>query len=281
MKNELTLVVGASGTVGGELIQLLKKGGYRTRATTSKSVKSSDELVHINLVTGDGIKDAFEGVDRAFLISPPGYSNQHALLSPLLQEAKRRGLKKVVLMTAMGANANPEAPFRKAEIELENSGLSYNIIRPNWFLQNFNTFWIQGINESGQILVPGGKAKVSFVDARDIAAVAAKLLTSNDFERRDFDLTGSESVTHDDVARALSKVSQRNITYKEISPEQFEKALTQVGLPKDYVNFLNLIFGFLREGYSERKTTSVKDITGVAPRSLDQYANEYKNSWKN
>lgn len=42
-------------------------------------------------------------------------------------------------------HAPPEAPFRKLELELENSGLKYNIIRPNWFMQNFQTYWIGGI----------------------------------------------------------------------------------------------------------------------------------------
>lgn len=280
MKNELILVTGSNGTVGSELVKKLKNMGYQTRSTTSKAVKSSHELVQINLATGEGVSAAFEGVDRAFLLSPPGYADQYALLSPLIQEAKRRGLKKVVLMTAMGANANPEAPFRRAEIELEKSGLSYNIIRPNWFLQNFNTFWVQGINEKSQILVPAGNAKVSFIDARDISSVAAKLLTSNEFENKDFDLTGDESVSHQDVAQAISKASGRLIEYNEISSEEFKQGLTQAGLPKDYIDFMGMIFGFLREGYNERKTTSVRDITGVVARSLSQYANDYKSFWK-
>ena len=276
MKNDLILVVGASGTVGSEVIKLLKSQGLRTRATTSKKVKDSSELMHLNLVTGEGISKAFEGVDRAFFLSPPGYANQHALLSPLIQEAKRRGLKKVVLMTAMGANANDAAPFRRAELELEKSGLKYNIIRPNWFMQNFHTFWIQGIQEFSKILLPAGTAKVSFIDARDIAATAVALLTSDKFDGQDFDLTGPEAVDHSEVASALSRVAERKILYQEISADEFLSALITAGLPKDYAEFLVLIMGFLREGYSARKTTHVKDITGRAPRSLEQYANDYK-----
>src|SRR6185503_14578197 len=109
-------------------------------------------------------------------------ADQYKVLSPLIQEAKRQGLEKVVLMTAMGANAVETAPFRRAEIELEKSGLTYNIVRPNWFFQNFNTFWIQGILNYGKILVPGGNAKTSFIDARDISAVVAKLLTTSEFD---------------------------------------------------------------------------------------------------
>lgn len=279
MKKDVILIVGASGTVGSQLINLLKAQGHTTRATTSKQVANSQDQVHINLATGEGIKEAFEGVDKAFLLSPPGYADQYSMLSPLIKEAKRRGLKKVVLMTAMGANASDSTPFRRAELELEKSGLSYNIIRPNWFLQNFNSFWIQGINEQNKILVPGGKAKVSFIDARDISAVAAKLLTSEEFDRKDFDLTGPEAIDHSQVAEAISKVAGRKVEYQEISPEQLKQGLLKVGVPEDYANFLNLIFGFLREGYSQGITNNVKAITGQQPRPLSQYANDYQNSW--
>jgi uncharacterized protein YbjT (DUF2867 family) len=279
MKNDLILVIGASGTVGSGIVQNLKKQGFRVRATTSKSVKSSDELVPVNLATGEGINAAFEGVDRAFLLSPPGYANHYAMLSPLIQESKRRGLKKVVLMTAMGANADESSPFRKAEIELEKSGLNYNIIRPNWFLNNFHTFWIQGINEQNKILLPAGNAKVSFIDARDISNVASTLLTSDKFDRKDFDLTSNEAVDHSQVASAISKVTGRKIEYKEVTPEEFKKGLLNAGLPEDYVNFLVLIFGFLKEGYSSRLTTSVKDITGQEPKSLAQYVADNKINW--
>jgi uncharacterized protein YbjT (DUF2867 family) len=280
MNRDLILVIGASGTVGTELSRLLKEQGHTVRATTSKTVKSTNELAHVNLVTGEGVKDAFEGVDKAFFLSPPGYADQHALLSPLIQEAKRRGLKKVVLMTAMGANAVETSPFRRAEIELEKSGLNYNIIRPNWFLQNFHTFWIQGIQQHNKILLPAGNAKVSFIDARDIAATAAKLLTSDQHDRRDFDLTGPEAIDHTHVAAELSRVSGRTITYEEISPNDFKNGLLAAGLPKDYAEFMLMIIGFLREGYSARTTTSVKEITGVEPRGVAAYANDYKMNFK-
>lgn len=279
MKNELVLVVGASGTVGRELTSQLKKDGFRVRATTSKKVNATDELVHVNLATGEGIKAAFEGVDRAFLLSPPGYSDQYAMLSPLIQEAKRRGLKKVVLMTAMGANASDSTPFRRAEIDLEKSGLNYNIIRPNWFLQNFNTFWVYGINELSKIALPAGNAKVSFIDSRDISATAAKLIADGKFDRQAFDLTGPEAVDHSEVAAAISKVAGRKIEYTEISPEELKRTLLGAGLAEDYVDFMNLIFGFLKQGYNARLTSSVQEITGSKPRSLTQYVEDHKNIW--
>lgn len=279
MKTDKILVVGASGTVGSEIVKLLQASGYAVRQTTSRPSNTSSDQVHLNLVTGEGIKDAFAGVERAFLISPPGYDDQYAILAPLIQEAKRRGLKKVVLMTAMGANAVETSPFRRAELELERSGISYNIIRPNWFLQNFNTFWLHGIQTEGKILLPAGTAKVSFIDARDIAAVAARLLVDDSVANRDFDLTGPESVTHDEVASAIAKTTGKKVVYEEVSPDDFKKGLIKAGLPEGYSNFLVMIFGFLREGYASAITPHVQNLLGRTPRGLDTYVQDYVKSW--
>ncbi len=278
MQKDLVLVVGASGTVGSEIVRLLKGDGYRVRATTSQQPKT-EEHVRVNLLTGEGIKAAFEGVDRAFFLSPPGYTDQYQLLSPLIQEAKRRGLKKVVLMTAMGANAVDTSPFRRAEIELEKSGLSFNIIRPNWFYQNFHTFWLQGIREQKKILLPAGQAKVGFIDARDISAVAAKLLTTDDNSNKAFDLTGPESVDHNEVAKALSKITGKKIVYEEITPATLQKSLLSGGFPQDYVEFMLVILGFLREGYNAATNDNVKTLLGRDPIGLQKYANDYKQNW--
>lgn len=280
MKDSRVLVVGASGTVGSELVKLLKQAGAQVRATTSKKVTAaSPELVHVNLATGEGIKAAMEGVDRAFFISPPGYADQYAILAPLIQEAKRRGLRKVVLMTAMGANAVETTPFRRAEIDLEKSGLSYNIIRPNWFYQNFNTFWADGIRAQKQIALPAGSAKVSFIDTSDVAAVAAKLLLSDEHANQAFDLSGPEAVDHVQVAKAISQATGATVSYQHIEPSILHQGLVSAGLPKDYVDFMIMIFGFLREGYNAGVNSNVELLTGRKPRGLTGYVSHNKSAW--
>ena len=272
------LVVGASGTVGSELSRMLADQGETVVKTTSRAATGADQ-VRVDLVSQAGVKAAFEGVDRAFLLSPPGHPNQEALLAPLIDEAQARGLKKVVLMTAMGANADENTPMRKAERRLEASGLAYNIIRPNWFMQNFNTFWLHGIQSAGQIFLPVGSAKGSFIDARDIAAVAARLLTSDAFANRDFDLTGSRALDHAEVAAILTKATGRAIGYTDITPEAMHQGLLGAGLPKDYADLLLMLLGFFKAGYAERTTDAVRQVTGQAPRTIEQYAQDYRNSW--
>ena len=272
------LVVGASGTVGSELSRLLAAQGETVVKATSRKPGAADQ-VQLDLVSRAGLKAAFDGIDRAFFLAPPGHADQEALLAPLIDEAKARGLKKVVLMTAMGANADENAPMRKAERRLEASGLAYNIIRPNWFMQNFNTFWLHGIQTAGQIFLPVGAAKGSFIDARDIALVAARLLTSEALANRDFDLTGPRALDHAEVAAILTRAAGKTIVFTDITPEAMLQGLLGAGLPKDYAEFLVLILGYFKAGYAERTTDAVLQVTGQPPRTIEQYAQDYRASW--
>ena len=276
------LVIGASGTVGSALVDLLGREGHAVRAATSRKdaagARDGVEWVYLNLATGAGLEEAFAGVDGAFLMAPPGHADQHGIVSPLIAEAKRRGLGKVVLMTAMGADA-ADTPFRRAELELERSGLRYNIIRPNWFMQNFGTFWLAGIRDEGRIALPVGQGRASFIDARDIAAVAARLLATHDHDGRDFDLTGPVALDHAAVARILSEATGRTVRFEDIDPAILRKGLLAGGVPADYAEFLLVILDYLKQGYAERTTGAVKELLGREPIRLEQYAREHRAAW--
>ncbi|MBY0490259.1 MAG: NAD(P)H-binding protein [Gemmatimonadaceae bacterium] len=268
------LVVGANGTVAHEVARLLEAAGHVVRRGTSRAAGAGQ--VHIDLVSGAGIDDALRGVDGAFVFAPPGYTNQDVLLPPVFAAAQRLGVRKVVMMSAMGADASDEAPMRKAELALERSGVAWNVIRPNWFMQNFHTFWLHGITHHNAVQLPVGDARTSFIDARDIAAVAAALLQRADFDNQAFDLTGGASLTHAEVAAILSRELDRPIRFEDITSESMRPGLLAAGLPADYVEFLLLILSYLKAGYAERTTDAVERITGRAPRTFEAYARDFR-----
>ncbi len=265
----------------GHLIPLLTAAGHVVRRATSR-VAAEPGQVHLDLSAGTGHDVALAEVDRVFLLSPPGRTNQDALLNPLVGAAHTHGVEKIVLMSAMGADADESAPLRRAERHPEASGIAYNIIRANWFMQNFQTFWLQPILVEGKIILPTGSAKGSFIDARDIAAVAAALLTSRDHDNQAFDLTGGEALDHDEVAALLSRESGRTITYLDVPSEAMamRTPLLQTGLPADYVEHLLMILGYCKLGYAERTTDAVERITGAAPRRFADYAHESCAVWE-
>lgn len=271
------LVIGAGGNVGSEVSRLLEAAGHTVRRATSR--QPGPGQVPVNLVTGEGLRDAVAGADGVFLLSPPGHTNQDQLLGPVVDAAKALGVHKVVLLTAMGADADPNGAMWKAERHLEQSGLTWNVIRPNWFMQNFHTFWLHGIKTAGVIQLPTGAAKGSFIDARDVAAVAAVLLQGDTHANRAFDLTGDEALDHDQVAVLLSQALGRTIRYEDITPETMRPGLLAAGLPADYADFLLTILHFFKLGYAERVTSAVRDITGAAPRRFTTYAHDYRTAF--
>lgn len=271
------LVLAANGNVGSTLSTLLEQASHTVRRATSRTAGAGQ--VHVDLVSGDGLAEALTGADGAFLLSPPGHVNQDELLGRVIEEAKARGVRKIVLMTAMGVDADPSAPLRKAELHLEASGLAWNVIRPNWFMQNFHTFWLQGIAHANAVQLPTGTAKGSFIDARDIAAVAASLLQRSDLDGQAFDLTGGEALDHDEVAALLTRELGRDIRYEDISPDAMRGGLLAAGLPPAYAENLLVILEYFKLGYAARITDAVAHITGKAPRTFEAYVRDYRDAY--
>jgi uncharacterized protein YbjT (DUF2867 family) len=273
------LIVGASGTVGSEIVRNLKAEGHTVRTTTSKPTTEANK-VHVNLATGEGLDAAFAGIDRAFFLSPGGYADQYAILGPLIAKAKAAGLKKVVLMTAAGVENADGAPMRRAELDLIASGVPYNIIRPSWFNQNFVNFWGYGIKTANVIALPVADGKTGFIDSRDISAVAAKLLTDDARNGEGFTLTGPEALTHAQVAAIIAEVTGKPVTFKDIAPEELRPVLVGAGLPPDYVELLLVLLSYIKAGYTGTLTGSVKEILGRDPIAFKTFATEFADSWK-
>lgn len=273
-----TLVFGANGQIGSSLASRLAALGQTVRRATSRAVTQPGD-VHVNVATGEGLAQALAGVDQVFLMAPPGYARQHELLIPIIDAAKAAGVRKGLLLSAMGADADEGIALRRAELHLERSGLAWNVIRPNWFMQNFHTFWLHGIQTQGQIYLPVGHARGSFIDTRDIAAVAAELLSSDESVNTAHDLTGGEALDHTQVAAILSKAAGRTIGYTEISEDAMRQGLLGARLPADYTEFLLVILGAFKAGFAERITDGVQRITGKAPIRFEQYAQDFRMHW--
>ena len=109
--------------------------------------------------------------------------------------------------------------------------------------------------------------------------MAAKLLTSETFANRDFDLTGPTALDHDAVGAILSRETGRSITFQDITPAAMLDALLTAGVPRPYAEFMVLILGFFKAGYSERTTDAVAQILGRTPGTFEQYAKDFRAAW--
>lgn len=268
------LVIGATGHVGRPLVKELIARGESVKAASRRGQAiDGAEGVVFDIAKPD-FDTLFAGVDRLFLMLPTGYVESKALLLPLVQAAAARGVK-IVFMSAIGVDADESIPYRQVERAIEASGVSYVILRPNWFADNFHVFWKAGIDH-GQIATPAGEGKSSFIDARDIAASAAAALTSSRFDGKAFNLTGPEALSYAEAAETLSDVLGRKITYQAISDDAFIALLTGAGVSTDYAKFLAAIFYPVREGWTAVVTDHVQQLTGRTPHSLRDYAEHNK-----
>ncbi|EKO3903369.1 SDR family oxidoreductase [Vibrio fluvialis] len=264
------LVLGASGHVGQPLVaELLAKGEQVKAASRSGKAFGAAEGVVFDFADPTTFDAAFDGVDRAYVMLPGGYVESKALLEPVIQAAAERNVK-VVFQSVLGVDADDSIPYRQVEIALENSGVPYVILRPNWFADNFHTYWKAGIDQ-GVIGVPAGEGKSSFIDVRDIASSAAAALTTNRFDNQAFNLTGPEALSYAQAAQKISAALGKPVAYQAMEEGAFCDLLKSVGVPTDYAEFLTSIFYPVREGWTAGVSDAVATLTDKAPRSLDEY----------
>ncbi|EYD76875.1 hypothetical protein Rumeso_01525 [Rubellimicrobium mesophilum DSM 19309] len=269
------LVLGATGTVGAPLVAELVARGERVRAASRRATEvPGAEAVRFDHFDPSTHEAAFEGVDRAYVLMPSGHLNVVETLGPIMDLAARKGVK-VVFQSVFGVEADDSIPYRQVELRLERSGVPFVILRPNWFMDNFHTYWGESIRRQGVVAVPAAEGRTSFIDARDIALAAAAALTSDRFDGRAFNLTGPEALSHHEAAAVLSAALGRTVTYRPVDDETFVGIMTQAGVPEDYARFLAAIYYPVREGWASAVTGAVAELTGQEPRDLRAYARDH------
>jgi uncharacterized protein YbjT (DUF2867 family) len=273
------LVLGATGHVGVPLVAQLVAAKEPVKAASRRATRvMGTEAVRFDYADEQSYQAAFEGVDRAFVMLPSGYTDTVEYLQPIIQAAADRRVK-VVLQTAIGVDADEKIPYRQVELFLIRTGTPFVILRPNWFADNFHNFWLESIKR-GVIAVPAGEGRTSLIDVRDVAAAAAGALTTDRFDGNAFNVTGPKALSYDDAAAILSKVSGRKINYTPVDDDTFIQSATQAGLPSDYAVFLASIFFPVRQGWTAGVTGDVQTLTGKPARSFEHYAADHAAAFK-
>ena len=182
----MILVTGATGSNGSALIPLLAAQGVSVRAMARNAPKAPNTFApNVEFVAADfddeaSLTKALKGVESAFLTtnSSDRVASQQLCF---VKAAADAGVRHVVYLSQL--HARPSSPVRflryhaEAEAALAYSGMAYTNLRPNFFMQGMLAF-APSIQSQGRFYAPAGDARVSLVDVRDIAAVAAATLTN-------------------------------------------------------------------------------------------------------
>jgi uncharacterized protein YbjT (DUF2867 family) len=271
------LVVGATGLVGSEVVKALLERGQKVKAASRKGTAiHGAEPTIFDFGRPATLESALAEVDRVFLLAPSeSVMEADEVIPPFVRSLKAAGVSRIVCMTGISAD-RPEAPMNKLEKSVKESGIEYTLLRPNWFNQNFAPgFYLGSIKSAGGLFLPAADAKLSFVDTRDIGAVAAVALTEDGHDGNEYTLTGPEALDHKEACAILSKAAGREIVYTPISDDDMRSALREQGMPQEGADNLVTLYKITREGICAPISDDVETVLGRAPITFAKYAEDH------
>jgi uncharacterized protein YbjT (DUF2867 family) len=212
----MILVTGATGTVGSDVCANLASASVSVRVATRSPERfdgPADKTVAFDFTDPTTYRGAFADVDAMFLVRPPALRVRRDIV-PALAAAVGAGVDHVVFLSIIGADRN--RIVRHARIE--SAPVSITFLRASFFMQNLSTTHREEIR-SGELIIPAGTSRTSFIDARDVATVAPdSLLTRTTGE---YDLTGPEALGYREVCRQLSATLDHEAKYTAPSLSRF------------------------------------------------------------
>ena len=280
----LITVTGSTGTIGSELVRLLSDGGTPIRAVL-RNVRKSRPLRRVVWAQADLaderlLEPALAGTTRLFLLTgnEPGFGEVQI---GVIRAAERLGVEHVVKLSALGASDHSKSGIARehwrVEQALQQTSMKWTLLRPHAFMQNWLGDVAETVRAEGVIYSPIGDGRVPFIDARDIAEVALRvLLDPEPHAGKKYFLTGGEAVGYADVAAALSEATGREVRYQPISMEEARARMEARGTPPELVDAMLAIAAYQRAGGpTSMVSDKVERILGRPPRTIRDFARDY------
>src|SRR2546421_3859935 len=284
---KMILITGASGSVGKAVLQeAIRKASkvramYRSKEEAAKA-PSGCEARLADYADKRSLSKALDGVTSVFVVCSP-IPQLVELESNVLDVCKESGVKHVVVNSALGAGDYDKSfPgwHRKVEDKLKASGMEFVILRPNGFMQNTITYLAPSIKAQGVFYDAMGNAKTSYIDVRDVAAVAAKTLTTDGHAGKIYELNGPEAITQDDLAKRIAAKSGREGKHVNISREAHQKAMFDLGMPAWQGTALIELQDYYVSGRAAAVDGVVEKVLGKPARTMDAFLTEYVNEFR-
>jgi uncharacterized protein YbjT (DUF2867 family) len=269
------LVLGGTGKTGRRVARRMTDFGHtvRTAARHGADVRFDwdDSATH---------RTAVDGVERIYLLAPVMRTGFAAQVSAFLDLAEAAGVEHITFLSAYGIDmAPPEVAPRAVELDLrQRTAVTHSIVRPAWFMQNFSETFLRPID--GAITVPTGDGGEAFVDADDIAAVAAATLADpTSHAGAEYAPTGPDRLTMSEAADVIGRVIGRTIRHIDIDRRAWVDAVIASGVPAEYGGILTGLTETIASGSGSRPNDDVLRVTGAPPTSLAQFAQRTASAW--
>ena len=277
-----TLVVGASGLVGGEATRLLARAGCAVRALVRSPARAETLPAQAEIALGDladpaSLDAALDGVDAVLLVSSQA-PDQVALQGNLVAAARRAGAPHVVkisgFLTALDGPAASGRWHAETEAAIREAGLPWTFLRPPFFMQNLLRLRPHAVS-GGEIALPVPSGRVAMVDARDVAAAAVGALGLAREHGRAHLVTGPEALGFEEVARRLSARLGRTVAFRPTSAHETRRALEEAGAPPWRVELVLAFYEGFESGDGAEVSESVRELTGREPRSFEDFVDDH------
>jgi len=269
------LVTGSTGTVGASVVAELLRRNQQVHAAVRPGRDSGfcATVADVELDFGDPstFEAALAGVSRVFLMRPPQMSDPKKM-RPFIDAMATNEIEQVAFLSVQGAGSNPFVPHHGIEQHLKRSGLPWTLLRPSFFMQNLSTTHRADICERDEVFVPAGRGRTNFIDAADVAAAVAVVLTTSGHLGKAYELTGSEVLTYAGVAETLSQACGREITYPSPSARQFKSRMKASGCDDEFVAVMGSIYLLAKLGMAAGTTDELQRLIGRPPATLREWA---------
>jgi len=276
------ILVTTAGKVGSETARLLRERDVPVRVLVRDPAKAAARALAeagAEIATGDlagpaSIDEAMRGISGVVLVSPAVPAQELSVVA----SAAQAGVGHVVKATSKAPADSPIARRRwQAEIEagLADSGIPHTLLRSNAYMQNVLALApvIAATSSFGSC---AGQGRSGLVDARDVAAVAAEIITAPAAQAgKTYWLTGPELVSNYDVAAVLSKLLGRTISYREITFAENKDEMIRAGIPEQIAEMNAQALSLTADGDAEWVTQDVPSLLGRPARSFEQFAVDY------
>lgn len=279
-------VTGATGTVGAAVAAQLAARGERVIAgvRSGHAAARLPDGVEARLFDfgspPEQLRRMMRGADRLFLMRPPQIADVARFLIPVIDAAQDLGMRQVVFLSLQGVQFNRNTPHHQVEAYLRATRAPYTMLRPNFFMQNLSSTYADDIARHSEIRVPAGRSRTAFIDARDIGAVAARVLTEPGHDRKAYTLSGEQSLSYTDVARIMSRVLGRPITYTRPTEHEYLAQLAADGRPADYIAVQKMIYRVVRLNASAAPNRSIRRLTGSPATRFDRFVADHRDLWE-
>jgi len=273
------LVTGATGQVGSAVIAALRdveelevRAGVRdiAAAATKWSDAESVQPVAFDFLDPATHDAALADCDSLFLLRPPQLTGD---FGDLIARARWHGVRHIVFLSVQGAERNRFVPHHTIERRLVSSGVSYTMLRPAYFMQNFTSTLREELVRRHRIFLPAGNARFTLVDVSDIARVAVQVLTQPGTQHHGqaYTLTSETPLTFQQMADQLTTGLGTPITYVSPSPWRFYMSLRRDGREPSLIFVMLLLHMLPRFTRTPLVTRTVFDMTHRKPTEFVQF----------